>query len=84
MKKKPKTTTQKILTGLSNYDKPTPIIWRRLGDLGLSLILAIQGMLATAPEGTFTKLQEWIFGSVITIVLVLFKFFTNSIHKDSE
>lgn len=58
---------------IANYKKPTPPIWRKIGDFSLLIIPVLEAQFALVPE----TINPWIKWG-ITTVLILFKVWTNT------
>lgn len=69
---------------ISDYKKPTPKKHRMIGDFSLVLIPVIMTSIGQAPEGTFTQKQEYWIMTLSTILLVAFKFFTNTYTNEKN
>ncbi len=69
---------------IESYKQATPWKWRRAGDFALLLIPAIQLIVGNAPEGTFTKNELYWINSISSLLLLAFKFWTNTRKEDVE
>ena len=70
---------------IHNYKQPTPIKYRKMGDLALIILVTLQGIIAAAPSNILNEKQAFWIGSIITILTVMFKFWTNTkIHENSS
>ena len=70
---------------IDNYKKPTPIKYRQMGDLALVILVALQGIIAAAPSNILSEKQAFWIGSIITVLTVIFKFWTNTkTHENSS
>jgi hypothetical protein len=58
---------------IKNYQKPTPPMWRKIGDMSLFLIPVVEAQLAMMPE----SINPWVKWGITTF-LVLFKAWTNT------
>jgi len=70
---------------IDNYKQPTPIKYRKMGDLALIILVTLQGIIAAAPSNILNEKQAFWIGSIITVLTVIFKFWTNTkIHENSS
>jgi hypothetical protein len=67
---------------IENYNKPTPIIWRKWGDLALFLIPVLEAQFNMMPVDDSIESQWLKWG--ITTFLVLFKAYTNTKTDESK
>jgi len=63
---------------IEDYNKPTPSKYRKMGDLALIILVALQGSIAAAPATVLNEKQSFWIGSILTILTVIFKFWTNT------
>ncbi len=60
---------------IENYKKPTPPIWRKIGDYALFSIPILEAQFAMLPDDVeISPILKW----SITTVLILFKAWTNT------
>lgn len=61
-----------------DFKKPTPARWRRVGDLALLLLIGLQTSIAAAPEEVLSTKQSYWLGTIMSLLLITFKFWTNT------
>jgi hypothetical protein len=69
-----KTIKQHII----DYKKPTPVRFRKMGDFALLMLVTIQSAIAAAPEEILSTKQSYWLGTIMTLIVVGFKFWTNT------
>ena len=63
----------------ANYQKPTPVKWRKIGDFALIMLPVLQGGLMGAPD--LSDATKYYIGFIATVLITGFKFWTNT-RKD--
>jgi len=66
-----------------DYKSPTPAKWRKMGDFALLMLVTLQSIIGSTPEEILSTKQSYWIGTVLTLVGVGFKFWTNT-HTEDE
>lgn len=69
---------------IEDYKKPTDPKWRKRGDFALIMAIALQTLIATAPEEVLSTKQSYWLAGAITLVTTAYKFWTNTHAKEDE